>query len=141
MYQVFYSSAALVPFSDAELTDLLAVSRANNLRLGVTGMLLYHDGSFLQALEGEETIVERLYAKIGRDERHHRVVALIRRTVDARYFDQWQMGFASMKAIPISVPGYSEYLRQRGKPLESGNVAAQLLAAFRDGRFRSYVQI
>jgi hypothetical protein len=63
MYQVFYSSAALVPFSDAELTDLLAVSRANNLRLGVTGMLLYHDGSFLQALEGEETIVERLYAK------------------------------------------------------------------------------
>jgi hypothetical protein len=140
MYQVFYSSAALTQFSDAELTALLAVARVNNGRLGVTGMLLYHDGSFLQALEGEENVVERLYAKIGSDKRHHRVVALLRRQVDARYFDQWQMGFASMKTVPTNMPGYSDYLKLRGNPVESGNMAARLLAAFRDGRFRSYVQ-
>jgi len=141
MHQVFYSSAALAPFSDTQLTELLAVARVNNGRLGVTGMLLYDDGSFLQVLEGAESVVESLYAKIGRDKRHHRVVALLRRSVDNRYFDQWQMGFASMKTVPTSMPGYSDYLRLRGNPIESGNVAAVLLAAFRDGRFRSYVQI
>jgi len=140
MHQVFYSSAAVAQFSDAELTALLAVARVNNGRLGVTGMLLYHDGSFLQALEGDEQVVENLYAKIGRDKRHHRVVALLRRRVDARYFDQWQMGFVSMKTVPSNVPGYSDYLQLRGNRIESGNVAADLLAAFRDGRFRTYVQ-
>ena len=104
-------------------------------------MLLYHEGSFLQALEGEPSNLETLYAKIAKDKRHHRMVALLRREVDARHFDQWQMGFASMKALPKNMPGFSEYLRLRGDPIESANAAARLLAAFRDGRFRSYVQL
>jgi len=130
-----------MPFSDPELTELLAVARAKNGRLGVTGMLLYHQGSFLQALEGDPHVVENLYAHIGKDKRHHRVVALLRREVAARFFDQWEMGFASMKAVPAHLPGYSDYLRLRGNPVESGNAAARLLAAFRDGRFRSYVEL
>lgn len=141
MHQVFYSSAAVAPFSDNELTGLLARARVNNARLGVTGMLLYHQGSFLQALEGDPQVVESLFVRIGKDKRHHRVVALLRRDVEARYFDQWQMGFASLQAVPPTLPGYSDYLRLRGDPIESGNAAARLLAAFRDGRFRSYVQI
>jgi hypothetical protein len=141
MHRLFYSSAAAAPFSDAELTELLAVARVNNGRLGVTGMLLYHDGSFLQALEGDENVVESLYARISRDKRHQRVVTLLRSSADARYFDQWQMGFASMNTLPSNMPGYSDYLRLRGHPIESGNMAARLLAAFREGRFRSYVQL
>ena len=104
-------------------------------------MLLYHEGSFLQVLEGDEQVLESLYAKIAKDKRHHRLVALLRRQVDTRHFDQWQMGFALTKALPKNMPGFSEYLRLRGDPIESGNAAARLLAAFRDGRFHSYVQI
>lgn len=140
MHQVIYSSAAVAPFSEAELTELLATARVNNGRVGVTGMLLYHEGSFLQALEGDEQVLENLYAKIGKDKRHHRLVALLRRQVEVRHFDHWQMGFASTTALPKNLPGFSEYLRLRGDPIESGNAAARLLAAFRDGRFRSYVQ-
>jgi Sensors of blue-light using FAD len=141
MHQVIYSSAAVAPFSESELTELLAGARVNNGRLGVTGMLLYHEGSFLQALEGDEHVLETLYARINKDKRHHRLVALLRRQVDARHFDQWQMGFASMKAVPTNIPGFSDYLRLRGDPIESANAAARLLGAFRDGRFRSFVQI
>jgi Sensors of blue-light using FAD len=141
MHQVIYSSAALAPFSEAELNELLAAVRLNNGRLGVTGMLLYHEGSFLQALEGEEQVLDKLYAKIGADKRHHRLVALLRRDIDERHFDDWRMGFASTKALPKNVPGFSDYLRLRGDPIGSANAAARLLAAFRDGRFRSYVQI
>jgi Sensors of blue-light using FAD len=141
MHQVIYSSAAVAPFSETQLTELLAAARLNNGRLGVTGLLLYHEGSFLQALEGDEHVLETLYAKIGKDKRHHRLVALLRRQVDDRHFDQWQMGFASMKGLPKTIPGFSDYLRLRGDPIQSGNAAARVLAAFRDGRFRSYVQI
>lgn len=49
-------------------------------------------------------------------------------------------GFASTKGLPQNMPGFSDYLRLRGNLLDSTDVAARLLGAFRDGRFRSYVQ-
>ncbi|HEX2876769.1 MAG TPA: BLUF domain-containing protein [Polyangiaceae bacterium] len=140
MHQVIYSSAAVAPFSELQLTDLLRAARINNGLLGVTGILLYHEGSFLQALEGDERVLTSLVEKIGKDKRHHRLVTLLRRQVDARHFEQWQMGFASMKALPKNMPGFSDYLRFRGDSIESANAATRLLAAFRDGRFHSYVQ-
>ena len=141
VHQVIYSSAAVEPFSDSALTELLAAARVNNGRLGVTGMLLYHDGSFLQTLEGNEDVLENLYAKIGKDKRHHRLVALSRRNVESRHFDQWQMGFVATKALPKNLPGFSDYLRLRGDPIEGAHAADRLLGAFRDGRFRSYVKV
>ena len=52
VFQLVYASRAAQPFTDAELVELLTRSRQKNDRLDVTGMLLYHDGSFIQALEG-----------------------------------------------------------------------------------------
>ena len=140
MQQVVYSSAAVVPFSEAQLTGLLARARINNERLGVTGMLLYHEGSFLQVLEGDASAVANLFSVISADKRHHRVVALLKREVDERYFGSWRMGFASLKNLPSNLPGYSEYLRFRGEPVEGANAAVRLMSAFRDGRFHSYVE-
>lgn len=140
MQQLIYSSAAVAPFSERELTELLTIARVNNGRLGVTGMLLYHEGSFLQALEGDERVVDALFTKIGKDKRHHRVVILLRRALAQPQFDQWKMGFASTKGLPEHLPGFSDYLRLRGNLVESADVATRLLGAFRDGRFRSYVQ-
>ena len=139
MHQVVYSSAAVAPFSEAELTALLARARVNNERLGVTGILLYHDGSFLQVLEGQEPVLDALLQVISGDKRHHRVVQLLKRQIETRHFDQWRMGFVTMKTLPKNLPGYSEYLRFRGDPVEAGNAAVRLLAAFREGRFHSYV--
>jgi hypothetical protein len=139
MKQVVYASAAVAEFSEVELTELLSRARVNNQRLGVTGMLLYHDGSFLQALEGDGQVLDALFDRIGKDKRHHRVVLLLKRDIEQRHFDQWQMGFASLKNLPQNLPGYSEYLRLRGDPKQAGDAGARLLAAFREGRFRSYV--
>jgi hypothetical protein len=139
MQQIIYSSAALAPFSEAELGLLLSLARTNNERVGLTGMLLYHDGSFLQVLEGEPAPLDALFEHIGLDKRHHRVLPLLKREVEERHFADWRMGFASLKNLPQNLPGYSDYLRLRGQPLEAGNAAARLLSAFRDGRFRSFV--
>lgn len=139
MHQVIYSSAAVAPFTETELGQLLARARVNNERLGISGLLLYDEGSFLQVLEGEQQVIEKLYDKIEQDKRHHRLVALLRRDVEERHFGQWRMGFAAVNAFSKKLPGYSDYLRARGDASATANAAARLLASFRDGRFHSYV--
>lgn len=48
MYHLIYASSASKPFSQLELDDLLIKARQNNIRLGITGMLIYRDGNFIQ---------------------------------------------------------------------------------------------
>lgn len=64
MLQIVYASSATKAFSKAELVELLTQVRAKNSRLGVTGMLLYKDGNFLQVIEGEEAIIRGLYQSL-----------------------------------------------------------------------------
>jgi len=70
MFSLIYVSSAVTEFSKSELVDLLESCHANNANLGVTGMLLYKDGNFMQALEGNEDVVRGLHAKIALDPRH-----------------------------------------------------------------------
>ena len=49
-HEIVYVSSATRPFQEAELQDLLLKARENNARLGVTGMLLYIGGNFMQLL-------------------------------------------------------------------------------------------
>ncbi|HKO50089.1 MAG TPA: BLUF domain-containing protein [Polyangiaceae bacterium] len=139
MYQVIYSSAATTPFSDAELASLLLRARTNNLRLGVSGLLLHHAGSFLQVLEGDRAVLERLFATIRLDRRHNRVVKLLEREVAERHFADWKMGFVSMGNLVQALPGFSDYLRHRGDASKAADAADRVLSAFRSGRFRSHV--
>ena len=92
MIQLSYISSAR-PVSTGELVGLLQTCLANNQREGVTGMLLYGNDTFLQTLEGEESVVDRLYDKIRHDPRHGNVKSLTRKTVDTRQYAEWNMGF------------------------------------------------
>ena len=88
MLQLVYISSAK---DKPDVATILAVSRRNNARDSITG-LLYADGvRFLQVLEGPEDKIETAFARIQKDPRHRAVVALSRRTVDAREFGEWQM--------------------------------------------------
>lgn len=53
IYRLVYVRAASELFSKAELLALLAQSREKNKRLGVSGLLLYRDGYFIQLFEGD----------------------------------------------------------------------------------------
>ena len=111
MYSLVYVSSAVEPFSQPELVELLEQSHANNEALGITGMLLYKDGNFMQVLEGEEAVVRRLYAAIGRDPRHHGLLTLLEGRLEQRQFPAWSMGFRDLNvADAASIPGYSEFL-------------------------------
>jgi hypothetical protein len=57
MYQIVYVSTVNQDFSAADLKKLLVRARMRNKEAGVTGMLVFYDGTFLQALEGEKGAV------------------------------------------------------------------------------------
>jgi hypothetical protein len=111
VFFLVYVSAAGTWFSAQELRDLLARSRAHNERDGITGMLLYKNGNFMQVLEGEEAAVRALHARITADRRHHGVLTIDSGTTEKRQFKDWSMGFVDLDAEAGALPeGYSEFL-------------------------------
>jgi len=106
-----YVSSATHLLDAGELAAILEVSRVNNERDGITGMLLYKGGNFMQTVEGPEQAVELLRARLESDPRHHGLAVLIDGTRPQRIFDGWTMGFREVGSQNLSdVPGYSEFL-------------------------------
>jgi hypothetical protein len=133
-----YTSAASRDFNTQELSELLDVARENNAKLGLTGMLLYAEGSFFQVLEGQPDVVDALYEKIGRDPRHTQMTMIMKEPISKRHFDAWSMGFCKVSREELAgMSGVNDFF---GKDRAMVNVdagrAKKLLAAFRDGRWR-----
>lgn len=140
LQQLIYGSAAVIDSNELELPRILLSARRRNAILGVTGMLLYHEGSFLQVLEGEEKTVETLFERIAGDPRHRRLMVLLRRAIDAPQFSDWSMGFVDVSGVAGGLPGYSDYVRARSDSTRAGSVAAQLLRQFTEGQLRALVK-
>ena len=70
MIQITYISSSARPINQNGLEDILVKSRKNNNEIGITGMLIYHNDTFLQVLEGDEEKVDTLMSKIKKDGRH-----------------------------------------------------------------------
>jgi len=103
VHSLIYWSRAVRPFSDAELLWLLNAARQTNARLGVTGMLLYKDGCFLQMLEGRLRDLETVFRRIETDPRHHSV-QILRTDNGARQFAGWTMGFRNLTDWRLNDP-------------------------------------
>jgi len=112
MFFLIYVSSATRLFSDEELVDLLEKARRNNESLGITGMLLYKDGNFMQMLEGPRENVLALMEKIKNDPRHSGVLVMIQEETTKREFDDWAMGFRKIggEEEMANVPGYTDFL-------------------------------
>jgi len=141
MIQMIYASAATVEFSDEDLKALLLTARERNQELEISGMLVYHEGSFLQILEGHEDAVLALYAKIERDDRHDNVKMLLRSEIDERSFGEWKMGFYDAnRGAGIADAGFVDFFR--GGLLfdvSKGDRARSVLLQFREGAWRQHV--
>ncbi len=133
-----YASAASRAFEPGQLAELLQTARENNAKLGLTGMLLYAEGSFFQVLEGPADAVDALYAKIERDPRHAQMTMIIKEPISKRHFDAWTMGFyEASRAELAGLSGVSDFFgKDRATVGVDAGRAKKLLAAFRDGRWR-----
>ncbi len=104
-------------FGKDELMQMLAKSRESNAKKGITGILLYKDGNFMQVIEGEEVEVNKLLEKISADPRHKRILRLHSRRIKKREFTDWSMAFRDLDDLDLhKYPGYSDFLNM---PLDS----------------------
>ena len=70
LHRLIYTSSAVGVLRADELDRILLRAKAFNAASGITGLLLFHGGSFLQVIEGSETNVLSLIGRIQRDRRH-----------------------------------------------------------------------
>jgi hypothetical protein len=110
---VYVSRSARIDCTPSELEDLLLQAREKNQRLGITGVLLYEKGEFVQLLEGDQEAVRVLFRdSIVRDPRHRRVFLCWENAKPERSFREWQMGFArGMDLAESSHPAAEGYLK------------------------------
>jgi len=120
----------------AELRDLLQESRLNNERDGITGMLLYKGGTFIQVIEGPDEAIADLYARVRKDPRHTRIIKLLEGTTEERMFPNWSMGFRNAdKLSEEDRPVVTSFLDDSSLPEQFADKppkALKLLLSFRE---------
>ena len=96
LIRLIYMSRVGDGFGPHALREILAASRRNNARVGITGMLGFTADHFIQVLEGGRAAVCERYHAIVTDKRHHDMVLLSFEEIDARRFDEWTMGYIAL---------------------------------------------
>jgi hypothetical protein len=111
------------PVSTQECEAILAASRRNNGRDGVTGLLVVGTNRFLQLLEGPPCAVRAAYARIKADPRHYAPVVLSERTTEERDCPEWHMGYVPGAADKRAT--LQKLVERLAEPIRDRNVRAQ----------------
>ncbi|WP_238368018.1 BLUF domain-containing protein [Mesobacterium pallidum] len=110
--RLLYISSAVRDFDTEEVQVLAANARARNAANDLTGLLIYHDGSFLQVLEGPSEAVQASYARISHNWRHKNPTVLLREEVADRVFPEFSMACADPGKFDDDMQGMLQHLSQ-----------------------------
>ncbi len=88
-----YVSSALRLLSHEEIDYLLRRARERNKEYGVTGILLYIGGNFMQYIEGPRENLDIIYKIIQEDELHSGIILVSREAIESRQFGDWAMAY------------------------------------------------
>ena len=109
LVRLLYASRAVPAIDQDALVAILRKSKANNPGTGITGVLCFSEGIFLQVLEGGRQAVNQLYNRISADARHTDVTLLCYEEIGERRFACWSMGQVNMGRLnPALLLKYSE---------------------------------
>jgi hypothetical protein len=89
--------------SPEAIDNILSQSRTHNPSSGITGILCYGGGIFLQAIEGGRSAVNQLYGQIQQDPRHEQVELLYYEEISERRFAGWTMGQVNLSKLNTSI--------------------------------------
>lgn len=139
--QLIYRSRSTRAFSPQDLTQLAADLTRRNHALQIGGLLLYDGTYFLQVLEGEETVVDGLYAALGKDPRHTDLVLLLRDPIPHTHFSDFRMNTLDVQQTH-GLSGHDKWLASSASLGLSGHRdhrSERIIEAFVRGRWRDGV--
>ena len=102
LVRLLYASRAQDSSPEA-IDAILSQSRQYNPVCGITGVLCYGGGVFLQAIEGGRMAISALYGHIQKDLRHKDVVLLDYEEISERRFGSWTMGQVNLLKLNHSI--------------------------------------
>lgn len=93
LIQLVYVSSLTLPgrLSTSIFAEVEGHARTYNGKQGITGILCYGNGHFLQCIEGEKGKILALQKRIFADKRHKNVKVLLLRPIEQRTFFDWRM--------------------------------------------------
>ena len=103
LVRLLYVSRAQSPEVANTTQTILDSARKYNIANGITGILCFGGGLYLQAVEGGRTQVNELYGHIVRDPRHRDVVLLDYQEISERRFGGWTMGQVNLAKLNTSI--------------------------------------
>ncbi|MDP3661023.1 BLUF domain-containing protein [Phenylobacterium sp.] len=131
---IYFSRQRLAddPPPNEQVEAIVRASIRNNREVAVTGLLLVHDGWFIQALEGPMTAVLTTYRRIIEDPRHEAPVVINAAPAASREFADWNMCARSLSAADEAIIDALE-MRDAFEPTRLNERSAlRLLKAVRD---------
>lgn len=132
LWACLYVSSAAPGLSLAEIDALLIEARRRNEQDGITGVLLFGGGNFMQYFEGPRAAAEALLARLLRDKRHFDMHLIMNDPVEARRFSSWAMGFLTGEATRLRA-GHAALANDqalRARVFETGAALENLMRQF-----------
>lgn len=103
LVRLIYASTVMNGLTSEDIEEILSVSRMNNANNGLSGVLFFNSGYFLQCLEGERSLVNTTYNRILKDRRHSQAELLDYSEILERYFNTWAMGYVPVNQLTDDV--------------------------------------
>lgn len=109
-HQLIYTSRPTARVTTEMLLELLQKSQEKNPTLDISGLLVYHNGRFMQLLEGRRDDVQALFEVIREDPRHADVQIMLEKRATERCMHSWVMGFYTTAALDARISRQHFYL-------------------------------
>jgi hypothetical protein len=112
LHRLIYLSSAVGVLRADELDRIYLRAKSANTRAGITGLLLFVEGSFLQVLEGPAAGITSLMQKIRRDRRHTGLTILYSGACAERTFPESPLHYVPARNLTLGEKQAFADLRQ-----------------------------
>lgn len=106
---IAYASEAVSDLPEDRLVALVEDAARFNRDAGLTGILLFDGGRFLQYVEGPEDALNIAYGRILAASSHREIVELARGRVGRRMFPYWSMRLLPAGSRELSQAAYADW--------------------------------
>lgn len=110
IHQLVYESHPTDALTKEQLRDILTKSQYKNIRLNLSGLLIFHAGKFLQLLEGGKKEVDELFDAIRRDPRHTDIKVVLESDCQFRSMPSWVMGLSTDDNLAETIGSVDYYI-------------------------------
>lgn len=93
MKRLIYSSIASGEVNFDTVGEILTHAVKRNKENYITGMMIYDGHSFLQCIEGDDLVINKLWEKLNIDPRHYALHINGEEHDEKRLFSNWNMGY------------------------------------------------